>query len=576
VKLSIKSKIIATATLAVALCLAINIFGGMKTNQNITIYQQIADVNFPNLEAQAEMEKASIKIEAVTNLLIGSNSTPEDALKSNNQLEVVLKDFNEALNKYENLPFADGEQDIWQNFKNDFWKKYLEGAKKIIALSGTNNSNDRVTRDSFAGPEWTTLLNSRDGEFKKLKDFQSNLVKINSDEARKSSSNLAWLLPLLTGIAGILSILISVLLGGAIARNLMKIVETINNSSSQVAFASSEIASSSQQLSEATVEQAASLEETSASLDEITSMIAKASDSATSTEKRSEESHRKAEEGKEAVEKMLQSMNEISQSNEAIMNQINKSNQEMTEIVKVIQDIGIKTNVINDIVFQTKLLSFNASVEAARAGEHGKGFAVVAEEVGNLAAMSGNAAKEITDMLSMSMSKVEQIVQNTKSRVEVLISQGKQKVESGVSVSKECSLVLEDIVKNVANVSTLANEIATASKEQSLGVQEINKAISQLDSATQQNSATSEQTATSARELANQADSLKHAVTDLIATVSGQTGAGSLPRIDSSNFHGSNVVPLKKPAKKVVQQNYLKSASGDKIPSSSDKNFEVI
>jgi methyl-accepting chemotaxis protein len=78
------------------------------------------------------------------------------------------------------------------------------------------------------------------------------------------------------------------------------------------------------------------------------------------------------------------------------MNQINYSNEQMSEIVKVIQEIETKTKVINDIVFQTKLLSFNASVEAARAGEQGKGFAVVAEEVGNLAQMSGNAAKEIS------------------------------------------------------------------------------------------------------------------------------------------------------------------------------------
>ena len=72
----------------------------------------------------------------------------------------------------------------------------------------------------------------------------------------------------------------------------------------------------------------------------------------------------------------------------------------------LISEIGNKTKVINDIVFQTKLLSFNASVEAARAGEHGKGFSVVAEEVGNLAHMSGNSAKEITQLLESSINRV--------------------------------------------------------------------------------------------------------------------------------------------------------------------------
>lgn len=102
---------------------------------------------------------------------------------------------------------------------------------------------------------------------------------------------------------------------------------------------------------------------------------------------------------------MIHSITEISESNDRIMSQVADGNRKISEIVQVISEIGNKTKVINDIVFQTKLLSFNASVEAARAGEHGKGFAVVAEEVGNLAQMSGNAAKEISDMLNGSVSR---------------------------------------------------------------------------------------------------------------------------------------------------------------------------
>jgi methyl-accepting chemotaxis protein len=209
----------------------------------------------------------------------------------------------------------------------------------------------------------------------------------------------------------------------------------------------------------------------------------------------------------------------------------------------VISDIGDKTKVINDIVFQTKLLSFNASVEAARAGEQGKGFAVVAEEVGNLARMSGNAAKEISDMLDQSILKVRTIVQETKSSVQNLVEQGKSKVASGSEIAKECGHVLEEIVVSVSTVSRMSGEISVASSEQAQGVQEITKAVHQLDEVTQKNSATTHETATAAQHLASQADSLKHIVENLVMTVDGKV----------SGSYTDNVVEFEKEEKKLMK-----------------------
>lgn len=310
---------------------------------------------------------------------------------------------------------------------------------------------------------------------------------------------------------------------------LAAVTQSLSISGEEVTAASLQIASSSQELSQASAQQASSLEQTAASLEEIASMISKATENAHTTSETSSNSQRKAEEGREAVDQMLASMQEISESNEAILSQTNESNRQMADIVKVIQDIGNRTKVINEIVFQTKLLSFNASVEAARAGEHGKGFAVVAEEVGNLAQMSGNAAKEITDMLDSSILKVEDIVRNNQQKVEVLVRNGKDKVESGVNVAKQCSDVLNEIVQNVSSVSGLAQEISHASKEQAQGVSEINKAMSQLDSATQKNAATSEEAASSAKYLSAQAESLKDSVGNLMEVISGARESSSAP-----------------------------------------------
>ena len=125
-------------------------------------------------------------------------------------------------------------------------------------------------------------------------------------------------------------------------------------------------------------------------------MVNKSVDNANSSTEKANLSHEIATEGRESVNQMRLSMQDIENSINHMSHQVGESNEQIENIVKIIGEISNKTAIINDIVFQTKLLSFNASVEAARAGEHGKGFAVVAEEVGNLAQMSGTAAKEFT------------------------------------------------------------------------------------------------------------------------------------------------------------------------------------
>ena len=127
-----------------------------------------------------------------------------------------------------------------------------------------------------------------------------------------------------------------------------------------------------------------------------------------------------------------------------------------------------------------KLLSFNASVEAARAGDAGKGFAVVAEEVGNLAAMSGDAAKEITTVLDNSLRQVQGAVDNTKNKVGAIIDQSRGKVMRGTEIVETCSKVLKQITRNVADVNDMIIEISITSNEQSSGMEQISSAMADL------------------------------------------------------------------------------------------------
>lgn len=345
-------------------------------------------------------------------------------------------------------------------------------------------------------------------------------------DIKAAKANTQWLssstlLGLFILLGAVLSILISSLLTRGSISKLRQVAMTLADASAQVGSAAVQISSSSTELSHASATQASSLEETAASIEQMNSMVNKNSENARLSAETSRQSQQSAERGKQVIEQMIHAIGEINSSNNRIMSQINESNCQIEDIVKVISEIGNKTKVINDIVFQTKLLSFNASVEAARAGEHGKGFAVVAEEVGNLAQMSGNAAKEISSMLESSIQKVEGIVRDTKDKVERLIAEGKEKVDSGTQVAHDCGEVLNEIVESVARVCRMSNEIATASQEQAQGVLEITKAMNQLDQVTQQNAATSEQAASAAEELSAQADSLNALVRNLLENVDG-------------------------------------------------------
>lgn len=322
-------------------------------------------------------------------------------------------------------------------------------------------------------------------------------------------------------LGSIISLVLSAFVVRKVVEQISGVADRLAKSGLQVTSASQQIARTSEELSEATTEQASALEETAASIEEMSAMANQNLDNSKKTADTTLLSKQSAERGKAVVTEVIQSMDEIQKSNQNIMDQINYSNQQISEIVKVIQEIGEKTKVIDDIVFQTKLLSFNASVEAARAGEHGKGFAVVAEEVGNLAQMSGNAAKEITTLLDGSIDRVESIVNETKTKVEALIQDGKGKIQTGTQVAHRCSEMLEDIVGNVSSVSQMANEITVASQEQAAGVREITTAMNQLDQVTQKNASTCQESASAASGLSDEAKTLKEAVENLVAVIHG-------------------------------------------------------
>lgn len=251
--------------------------------------------------------------------------------------------------------------------------------------------------------------------------------------------------------------------------NLNNMVGEIRSAGRSITTGASEISSGNATLSSRTEAQAASLQETAASMEQMTSTVKQNADNADEARLQATDAQALAEKGGEISNKVVTSMGDIRASS--------------TKIAEII-------GVIDEIAFQTNLLALNAAVEAARAGEQGRGFAVVASEVRSLAQRSASAAKEIKELISDSVEKVE---------------------EGGLFVD-ESGKALAEIMDSIKNVSTIISEIAAASREQAIGIEQVNIAVTQMDEGTQQNAALVEQVAAASSSMEEQAGQLQSLV----------------------------------------------------------------
>lgn len=287
-------------------------------------------------------------------------------------------------------------------------------------------------------------------------------------------------------------------------------IGSICESAESVSVASKQIASGNVDLSARTEEQAASLEQTAASMLELTQTVSQNTGNAHHANTLALKAASVTEMGNTAVEGMVQTIGQISGSS--------------TKISEI-------TGVIEGIAFQTNILALNAAVEAARAGEQGRGFAVVASEVRSLAQRSASAAKEIKEMMSMSVTTIQ----------------------GGTQQASKVSATMTDIKEAIRRVSDIVGEIATASEAQNRSIQQVSQAVTQMDETTQQNAALVEQAAAAAQSLDAQAGRMKQAVSVFRI---GETRTFAATAASASN------AGLPKPAVKVSKQRSAVAADG--------------
>ncbi|QTA82512.1 Methyl-accepting chemotaxis protein signailling domain-containing protein, double Cache domain-containing protein [Desulfonema limicola] len=349
--------------------------------------------------------------------------------------------------------------------------KTLEGMKEItrMMLGGQTGVQDYkfMGKNKIAGFAPLTI-----------KKWSISVTQDEKEFLQSANSLIKFII--ITGIIS-LTIIIAILLkfSRSISTPINKSVQLLNFTSEELTSAAVQVSASSHDIASAVSQQAAATEEASAALEQTSAMVRQ-------NAQISDEADRMMKEIKEIAENADLSMKELS----ASMTSIYKTGEDTRKIVKS----------IDEIAFQTNLLSLNAAIEAARVGNHGAGFAVVAQEVRNLAKLSADS------------------VNNTS----ILIEESVKKISAGKILSETTAEAFAEAVKKLIKVSELIGEISASSTEQAQGIDEIRNSVTQVDEMTQNNAASAEESASIAQTMNTYAEDMKKAVAGLSEIVEGR------------------------------------------------------
>jgi methyl-accepting chemotaxis protein len=412
----------------------------------------------------------------------------------------------ELLKQIEALLDSDEERALFSRI-TELRKAYTSSKERAIKAKA---DGDTAAADRILNQEYMPTSEAYEGKQAELVKLQQNRIDAVAKEIDNASRNSARMIMVVAGVAVLFAAVCAWVLANAIVRpirqavdlaekvaggdltqhidasgtcetgallralrnmndSLVAIVAQVRSGTDTIATASAEISAGNMDLSSRTEQQAGSLGTTASTVEQLTGTVRQNADNARQASQLSIAASDIATQGGAVVDQVVQTMGAI-----------NDSSKKIVDIISV----------IDGIAFQTNILALNAAVEAARAGEQGRGFAVVAGEVRTLAQRSAAAAKEIKALIVDSVSKVE----------------------DGTKLVDQAGTTMSEVVDSIRKVSDIVAEIASASGEQSTGIEQVNKAIADMDSSTQHNAALVEESAAAATALRDQADKLAEVV----------------------------------------------------------------
>ncbi|PWU12252.1 MAG: hypothetical protein C5B49_16610 [Bdellovibrio sp.] len=360
--------------------------------------------------------------------------------------------------------------------------KLESSVNEVTHLFKTNSTNpDRIRLVSVYYSELEETISELFAKVAKMDSFITDRIKHSEDEASRYSATGNTLTSLAVVLGFLSAFVLGVVLSRYLTRKLSFVAEQLDIQAKAMITVSEQLIKGSEDIRQRTVSQMEAIGKTARSTAEINEKILQNAENSKMSAVRSRESQEAVAGMRTGINQLNEAVGKISDGTLGIANEVQSSHEQMKAVVALIQEISSKTRIINDIVFQTKLLSFNASVEAARAGDSGKGFSVVAEEVGNLARSSGVAADEISSMLGRSVASVEKMVVETKQKVEQLVNDSQSKVDEGIESSENVIVLFESVESGVNDVLSRMDGISQATQEEAEGLRLVQDAFRELE-----------------------------------------------------------------------------------------------
>jgi methyl-accepting chemotaxis protein len=502
--MKVKTKLAGLSAIGITMMVMVGVFGyrGITTVASKTDDLTVAATMIRN-QLEADMMHDALRGDVLASLLA---QTEEERATVDADLTDHAQHFREMIHENQALPMENEVRAALAEVAPSL-ESYIKAAEKIIGTAKTDVAAAKVDMPAFS-----TAFAELEDRMEKLSDLMEKSSSIHRDEASAVTA-MSRTQMIGTVIVALVAVLLAtgVVVGSitkpvnrmvhslkdiaqgegdltqrlddsskdelgelagefnAFMAKLQGIIGRIQSTAGELSSAAQRISGATDQISDDAQQQAASLEETSASLRQLTQTIKQNADNAVMASTIAGDSRNAADQGGHVVSSATDAMTEIS-----------SSSKKMADIITT----------IDEIAFQTNLLSLNAAVEAARAGEQGRGFAVVASEVRNLANRSGGAAKEIRELIQDSVSKVD----------------------NGSSLITESGKNLDGIMKSVNKVNDIISEIAMASREQAQNIEQVGIAVTTMENVTNRNNQQTEELAELARGLSSQAQDLAQLV----------------------------------------------------------------